>query len=607
MKKLLLLTILISTIKLLTAQVTDLPWDPRDCTSLVGNCNANDLSPTGAYLATDINGTPFAGCEFGTVTDIYVCAEIVNTTGSNRPNISFAVDLYIDGALVDFIGKCVDTILGGGDTLTICAGPFSWSCGESILLDNLLLTWNSAGANPDPCPAPESVPCTAYFGSSKCRFLGTDSLSAFQASYTSTLVCPNGTNNYAVDFIGNVEGGKAPFTYAWDFGSGATPATSGSVNQSNVTYSSPGLKTATLTVIDSDNRSFVSTQTIQINLGMSVDINGQSMDTICDLASFLTANVTNGYPPYTYNWSDALGTTMSVSAPTSTGSYSVTVIDSVGCTSVAVIDINFAQVTANAGVDQTLCKCPWTQTNCPNSDSLTLTASGGTIYNWSNGQTTSILKVKPEITTSYVVTVTNVVGCYDIDTANVIVNDSPEAGITGDDFACNGGSVLLQGSGIGTYLWSTGAATTSITVNPIVATVYTLTVTSANGCINIASHTVNVESPIIACETIPMSLTSNDCQTTVCVGDNVILRANPNYITGTYDWVGPGVVSSGHELSINNVSLVIDGNYTLTYTSTNGCSVQQVFELNVVIVEGGNIGSNQIICVDGTPLTMGSE
>ena len=336
----------------------------------------------------------------------------------------------------------------------MCAGPFTWVCGQSIELENLLLTWNSAGANPDPCPAQNSQPCTPYFGSSKCRFVDGEGLTAFQASFSHSFDCPSPGGNYSVDFVSNIDGGTAPYTYTWDFGSGATPSSSSSSNQSNVSYSSPGLKTVTLTIVDDNNLSFVSTVMVDIKGEMAVNINNLDTINVCGNSPQLTANVSGGYAPYQYVWSNGLGSTMTVNPPSVSGTYTVTVTDSVGC----------------------------------------------------------------------------------METGSIVV-------------------VI----------------------------------------------------PSIVCSVSPASLTSDDCQSTICEGDGVNFTADPHYSTGTYSWTGPNsFTANGHEISLSNVASSASGNYTLTYDSGNGCIIDQVFELNVILEPTTTIGTDQIICVDDAPSVLQS-
>jgi hypothetical protein len=95
---------------------------------------------------------------------------------------------------------------------------------------------------------------------------------------------------------------------------------------------------------------------------------------------------------------------------------------------------------------------------------------------------------------TYRVTVTDTQnGCTASSSTNVTQDtDIPTANAGGNKTICNGTSTTLTATGNGTYRWSTNATTASITVNPVITTTYTVTVTGANGCTNSAQAIVTV-------------------------------------------------------------------------------------------------------------------
>ena len=103
--------------------------------------------------------------------------------------------------------------------------------------------------------------------------------------------------------------------------------------------------------------------------------------------------------------------------------------------------------------------------NCT-TPSTTLTASGNGTYSWSTGATTASITVTTAGT--FTVTVTGENGCSS--TASVTTtldNTLPGASISNDNglaLNCTTPSTTLTASGNGTYSWSTGATTASITV-----------------------------------------------------------------------------------------------------------------------------------------------
>ena len=86
----------------------------------------------------------------------------------------------------------------------------------------------------------------------------------------------------------------------------------------------------------------------------------------------------------------------------------------------------------------------------------------------------------------------------------------PNADAGPDVNICQGNASTLTASGGDTYLWSTGATTASISVNPTVTTIYTVTVTQAGCGSDTDEVTVNVSTPPQISLEIPAN--NNLCQ-----------------------------------------------------------------------------------------------
>lgn len=132
----------------------------------------------------------------------------------------------------------------------------------------------------------------------------------------------------------------------------------------------------------------------------------------------------------------------------------------------------------------------------------TLSATGSGIINWyASATSSSVLSTGSSYVTPVEnVTVTSTFTYYaeDItcDTSSrtpitYTVNPLPIISITGDSFTCSGGSVLLTASGAGSFSWSTGALTNTVTVSPTLPTTYTVTGTDLNNCSNTQIHFIN--------------------------------------------------------------------------------------------------------------------
>lgn len=250
----------------------------------------------------------------------------------------------------------------------------------------------------------------------------------------------------------------------------------------------------------------------------------------------------------TYTWSN--GATLANTAVTSAGTYTVTVTTAAGCMGTASATTTVNTSPTAAANNATIC-----QGDCTTLQ-VTSDANPG-IYLWSTGATaTSISTCLNTVgSTNYTVTVTAANGCTVSALANVMVNVLPIVAITGNTSICTGSSTTLTATGGGSYLWSNGGTTSAITVSPPnTTTTYTVTVTSASGCITTASTTVTVGN------TFAPTITGN---TSICVGSSSTLSTSGG---GTYAW------SNGATTSTIGVTPSTTSTYTVTITTASGCS-----------------------------------
>ncbi len=188
-------------------------------------------------------------------------------------------------------------------------------------------------------------------------------------------------------------------------------------------------------------------------------------------------------------------------------------------------------------------------------DTAVLSASGATSYTWDNGLTPGAIKmVSPPITTSYIVTGSNVWGCSRKDTALVTVNPNPVITSTSDTI-CTGGSAVLTASGGDTYLWMPINSTANpLNISPLFTTQYKVIGTNLFGC----SDSTNTE---IIVHSNPIITVNND---TICLYETATLTANG---AATYLWK--------HDLSSTNplnISPLTDSTFFVTGTDTNNCT-----------------------------------
>ena len=200
---------------------------------------------------------------------------------------------------------------------------------------------------------------------------------------------------------------------------------------------------------------------------------------------------------------------------------------------------------------------------------ITLTAGGGTSYQWSSGQTTASINVAPTVNFMYYVTVSNGT-CSDVDTVIVSVISLPAAPVAGNNGPVEIDSTLtLTASTItgASYLWTGPNGFTSTQQNPTVSSSATLAMAgtynvtaNVNGCDGPAGSTV------VIVGNIPPAPTAGN-NGPVCEGSTLSLIAST--ITGaTYSWTGPnGFTSTQQNPTVSSsATTAMAGTYNVTAT-----------------------------------------
>src|SRR6266851_5446011 len=123
-------------------------------------------------------------------------------------------------------------------------------------------------------------------------------------SATASATPTTGNAPLGVSFTGSATGGKAPYSYSWNFGDGSAAST---LQNPSHTYNSACTCTATLTVTDSSSPVKTATSSVTINvsavgspLAATVSANPTSGQVPLNVA--FTGTATGGTPPYGYSW-----------------------------------------------------------------------------------------------------------------------------------------------------------------------------------------------------------------------------------------------------------------------------------------------------------------
>jgi|GEM_PF-4051423 len=387
------------------------------------------------------------------------------------------------------------------------------------------------------------------------------------ATSASTIVTVNPTPNTTITANGSTSfcsGGSVTLTAQ---GSGSYLWSNGQTSQSiNVTQSG----NYSVTVSNNGCSATSGVTTVTVNPTPTATIIPQGATTFCQGGSVVLQASGGG----TYQWSTG-AQTQSINVNQS-GNYSVTVTDGNGCqatssaTTVTVNSTPNGAVTSNGST--TFCS----------GGSVTLTAQGSGSYLWSNGQTSQSINVGQS--GNYSVTVSNN-GCSATSgVTTVTVNPTPTATIIpqGATTFCQGGSVVLQASGGGTYQWSTGVQTQGINVNQ--SGNYSVTV-SLGGCQASSAVTTVVVNPI---PSVSLNALSNVCENT-----SAVLLSGGSPSGGSYTVNGNPASTLNPAQTGLGLQIV-----EYTYTDGNGCGNSATQSVTVNAVPNttfGGLNSNYTI------------
>lgn len=216
---------------------------------------------------------------------------------------------------------------------------------------------------------------------------------------------------------------------------------------------------------------------------------------------------------------------------------------------------------------------------------------GAVIYSWDQGiGIADSATVSPGADITYQVVVTDTVGCSDTATIDVVVNSLPvvDAGVS--DSICRGQqSTLLSASvGMSDYNWDNGLGSgISHSVSPDSSTIYSVTATDGNNC-------VDTDSVLIYVRQLPNVIASVD--TFICPSGSTTISAIGAL---TYNWDNSLGTGDSHLVSPTNSTY-----YRVVGTDEFGCFRQDSVFVTVNPALVLDAGADRSICIgDSTTLT----
>lgn len=297
---------------------------------------------------------------------------------------------------------------------------------------------------------------------------------------------------------------------------------------------------------------------VMTNPSPTITVASSATSAVCPATSVTLA--TTGFAT-TYTWSPAVSTSsMAVVTPTASTSYTVMAEDA-GCITTKTIAIAVNATTLNVAASKTVI--------CTGSTSgVTILATGSAVsYTWNPAVTTSsLVVVTPTVTTDYIITGANALGCETTKTITINVNSTPTVSINASSSAvCVGSSATLTAMGATNYTWAPITnTTTSAIVTPTGTSTYSV-IGESNGCSASAAVTVSVNAlPVVNTSATP---------TIICNGNSSTLSATTT--ATSYTW------SNGANSLSTVVSPTTTMSYTLSVSDANNCKSSAVVSVSV--------------------------
>lgn len=341
-------------------------------------------------------------------------------------------------------------------------------------------------------------------------------------------------------------GGDGTYSYSWS--TGATTA------------EASNLVAGVYVVSVTDGENCTATATVSIAqpevLAAVVTATAQSMNGVNDGTATATPN--GGTAGYTYLWSnDATTQTITDLAP---GTYTVSVSDANGCTTVETVTVNTFNCALSTSISGTNLSCFGA-----NNGTASVAATAGAeplIYTWSNGATTP--SISNLASGTYTVNISDANNCPA--SLNITILEpaqlSANASATNETTSgANDGTATANptgGTGAYSYLWSTGATTQ--TISGLAPGTYTVDVSDENSCVITQTVVVNSFSCVI--------LSNNTITNVSCAGaanGAVTVILDGGEAPFSYAWSNGSTAST--------ISGLSGGSYTATITDANSCQV----------------------------------
>jgi len=390
--------------------------------------------------------------------------------------------------------------------------------------------------------------------------------------------CNGGSNGTATV---NPTGGTTPYTYSWSPAGGTGTTATGL---------SAGIYTCTITdaggCVTEVSRNVTQPAALMDSISsiQNVSCNGNS-------SGMITIATWGGSPAYSYSWNTTPVQSTSTAKGLPAGTYTATITDAHGCT---------LQVSATITQPAAPLTCTTVHSNpsCSggNNGAASASPAGGVApytYSWTSIPSQNTQTAVNLTDGAYTVFVSDANTCQ---TSNSISLTSPPpiiASATTKEAACGAANGLAMvkasgGTGALTYSWSNGQ--TSDTLTGLVAGVYSVSITDANGCMKTLSATVgNSGGPIL-------TVSGNNISCHGGMNGSASVSPSGGKAPYTYSWstTPPQTTAVATGLS--------EGTYTVAVNDSAGCVANSLVTLTApVALDTKSTGTNPscAVCPDG--------
>ncbi len=392
----------------------------------------------------------FVGSTFTVTPATTTAYTLTGTSAANCTSTNSAVQTITVNSLPVVSASATPMVVCSGNSLTLLASgadTYTWSGGAINAvpfapLSSTVYTVNGTNT---------LTGCTST--NSAVQSITVNPLPNVTASTSTAAVCMN--------FSTTLTGGGA-VSYTW----------SGGV-LNGVAFSPTA--TSQYTVIGTSALSCTNSAVQGITVYALPTVSAVASQTVLCLGNALTLT---GAGADTYTWTPAISNAVSFT-PAASATYSVIGTNTLtGCTSTnsasQFVLVNSLPVVTASVSHPVVCYGYTTMLN----------GGGANTYTWTGGVNNNTA-FTPSTSSSYTVTGTDLNGCQNTAISAVTVNPLPVLlVISTNSLTCSGETTTLTVSGANTYTWNSGAQTPTLPITLNVSTLFTVSGTDANNCVN---------------------------------------------------------------------------------------------------------------------------